>query len=185
MKYAVIKLDSENRIIDSRLYDDANDGEIEVDSLPNGNIGDYLYVNNEYIYSPLNTITEEQLNQLKEQKIALSKSMLADYLQEHPMTWVDGNTYSVTSEKQSLLTSNLALYQIAVAAGQPFKLTWNTTGEECKEWTYENLTALALAIGIYVKPFVSQQQEVEVTIRKCKTEKEINDVVIKYGDINE
>lgn len=81
MKYAVIKLDSENRIIDSRLYDDANDGEIEVDSLPDGNIGDYLYVNNEYIYSPLNTITEEQLNQLKEQKIALSKSMLADYLQ--------------------------------------------------------------------------------------------------------
>lgn len=59
MKYAVIKIDSENRIIDSRLYDDANDGEIEVDSLPDGNIGDYLYVNNEYIYSPLNTITEE------------------------------------------------------------------------------------------------------------------------------
>lgn len=101
------------------------------------------------------------------------------------MTWVDGNTYSVTSEKQSLLTSNLALYQIAITAGQPFKLTWNTTGEECKEWTYENLTALALAIGIYVKPFVSQQQEVEVTIRKCTTDKEINDVVIKYGDINE
>lgn len=185
MKYAVIKLDNENRIIDSRLYDDAGDGEFEVDSLPNGDIGDYLYVNGEYVYSPLNPITEEQLNQLKEQKIALSKSMLADYLQEHPMTWVDGNTYSVTSEKQSLLTSNLALYQIALAAGQPFKLTWNTTGEECKEWTYENLAALALAIGTYVKPFVSQQQEIEVAIRKCTTDKEIDDVVIKYGDTDE
>ena len=101
------------------------------------------------------------------------------------MTWVDGNTYSVTSEKQSLLTSNLALYQIALAAGQPFKLTWNTTGEECKEWTYENLAVLALAIGTYVKPFVSQQQEIEVAIRKCTTDKEIDDVVIKYGDTDE
>ena len=101
------------------------------------------------------------------------------------MTWVDGNTYSVTSEKQSLLTSNLALYQIALAAGQPFKLTWNTTGEECKEWTYENLAALALAIGTYVKPFVSQQQEIEVAIRKCTTDKEIDDVAIKYGDTDE
>nr|DAH55387.1 MAG TPA: hypothetical protein [Caudoviricetes sp.] len=59
MKYAVIKLDNENRIIDSRLYDNAGAGEFEVDSLPDGDISDYLYVNNEYIYSPLNTITEE------------------------------------------------------------------------------------------------------------------------------
>lgn len=185
MKYAVIKLDDTNRIIDSRLYDDATDGEFEVDELPNGDIGDYLYVNGEYVYSPLNPITDDELNQLKEQKITLSKTMLADYLQARPMTWVDGNTYSVTSEKQSLLTSNLALYQIAAAAQQPFKLTWNTTGEECKEWTYENLAALALAIGTYVKPFVSQQQEIEVSIRKCATEKEIDNVVIKYGDDNE
>lgn len=123
---------------------------------------------------------KEQLEQQKEYEISYSKQALKDYLAEHPMEWLDGKYYSVTSEKQSLLTSNLALYQVSAAAGSPFKLTWNSTGDECTEWTYENLCALALAIGVYVKPFVSKQQEIELKIKDCTTKEELNAVEIKY-----
>ena len=121
-----------------------------------------------------------QLERQKEYKISYSKQALKDYLANNPMKWLDGKYYSVTSEKQSLLTSNLALYQISAAAGSAFKLTWNSTGDECTEWTYENLCALALAIGSYVKPFVSIQQELEIKIKGCTTKDELNAIEIKY-----
>lgn len=63
------------------------------------------------------------LESLKTSKISQSKIALSTFLSLHPIQWSDGKYYSVTSEKQALLTSNLALYQISTAAGQPFKLT--------------------------------------------------------------
>lgn len=123
----------------------------------------------------------ERLKYCKETKVEESKTRLSEYLATNPLLWSDGKYYSVTSEKQSLLTSNLALYQIAAAAGMPFKLTWNSTGDECVEWTYENLAALALGIGSYVKPFVSRQQELELTIKACTTQEELDAIAIVYG----
>ena len=64
-----------------------------------------------------------KLESLKTSKISQSKITLSTFLSLHPIQWTDGKYYSVTSEKQALLTSNLALYQISTAAGQPFKLT--------------------------------------------------------------
>lgn len=128
--------------------------------------------------------TEDELAQNlarnKESRVAESKDMLSEYLSTHPLLWSDGKYYSVTTEKQSLLTSNLALYQISAAAGMPFKLTWNSTGDECVEWTYENLAALALGIGTYVKPFVSRQQELELSIKACATMDELKAIEITY-----
>ena len=137
----------------------------------------------EYGEVPQPPTTEELFEQLKlykETKIKESKMCLSEYLASHPIQWTDGKYYSVTSEKQALLTSNLALYQISTAAGQPFKLTWNSTGDECTEWTYENLAALALAIGTYVKPFVSHQQELEICIKACTTIEEVDAIAITY-----
>lgn len=128
--------------------------------------------------------TPEELSQkverYKDFRINESKESLSAYLASHPLFWSDGKYYSVTSEKQSLLTSNLALYQISAAAGMPFKLTWNSTGDECVEWTYENLAALALGIGTYVKPFVSHQQELELAIKACTTMEEVDAIAITY-----
>lgn len=118
-----------------------------------------------------------------QQKITESKATLSEYLASHPLQWSDGKYYSVTSEKQALLTSNLALYQISASAGQPFKLTWNSTGDECVEWAYEELAALALAIGTYVKPFVSRQQELELAIKACTTMEELDAIEINYDTV--
>lgn len=126
---------------------------------------------------------EQSLEPIKNNKISESKTALSEYLASHPLQWSDGKYYSVTSEKQALLTSNLALYQISASAGQPFKLTWNSTGDECVEWTYEELAALALAIGTYVKPFVSRQQELEIAIKACTTMEELNAIEINYDPV--
>lgn len=126
---------------------------------------------------------EQSLEPIKNNKISESKTALSAYLASHPLQWSDGKYYSVTSEKQALLTSNLALYQISASAGQPFKLTWNSTGDECVEWTYEELAALALAIGTYVKPFVSRQQELELSIKACTTMEELDAIEINYDPV--
>lgn len=126
---------------------------------------------------------EQSLEPIKNNKISESKTALSAYLASHPLQWSDGKYYSVTSEKQALLTSNLALYQISASAGQPFKLTWNSTGDECVEWTYEELAALALAIGTYVKPFVSRQQELEIAIKACTTMEELDAIEINYDPV--
>lgn len=159
--------------------DELDDHTFYLDAAPNGNPTDYLYEDGMYVYSP-KPIPQEAIDNAKESLIAYSKTELSDYLSSHPMQWTDGNYYSVTEEKQSLLTSNLALYSIAAAAGIDFQLTWNTTGEECTNWTYQDLSALALAIGAYVKPFVSHQQELEVAIKACTTLDEINAIEISY-----
>ena len=123
---------------------------------------------------------EKSLEECKEEKIALSKLMLSEWLANNPMLYSDGNYYSVTEEKQSLLNSNLASYERATAAGIPYPLKWNSTGAECVEWEYADLIALSLSIAAYVAPKVSTQQAVEVQIRACETKEEVDGVVISY-----
>ncbi len=121
------------------------------------------------------------LDEYKTAKITDSKTQLAEYLAANPMTYTDGNQYSVTAEKQSLLTSALARYQIATASGVEATLKWNSTGEECTVWAYDDLTALALAIADYVEPLVAQQQAIEIEINACSTVAEVEAVSIAYG----
>ena len=123
---------------------------------------------------------EKSLEECKEEKIALSKLMLSEWLANNPMLYSDGNYYSVTEEKQSLLNSNLASYERATAAGIPYPLKWNSTGAECTEWEYADLIALSLSIAAYVAPKVSIQQALEVQIRACETKDAVDGVVISY-----
>ena len=123
---------------------------------------------------------KKSLEECKEEKIALSKLMLSEWLANNPMLYSDGNYYSVTEEKQSLLNSNLASYERATAAGISYPLKWNSTGAECTEWEYADLIALSLSIAAYVAPKVSIQQALEVQIRACETKEEVDSVVISY-----
>lgn len=120
------------------------------------------------------------LDDMRGQRITESKTALAEWLAENPLTWTDGHQYAVTQEKQSQLTSTIAVQQVAQAAGVKRQLKWNTTGDECTEWTYEGLCALALAISDYVEPRVSVQQAAEVAIRDAKTAKGVLTVVWDY-----
>ena len=159
-------------------------------SMPNGIIVDDIPANVEPMkwcftaekgfYENPDYVPPDILSDLKEAKIAESKTKLAEWLANNPLLYSDGKYYSVTEEKQSLLNSNLASYERATAAGVPYPLKWNSTGAECTEWNYTDLTALSLNIAAYVAPKVSTQQAVEVQIRACETKEEVDGVVISY-----
>ncbi len=126
--------------------------------------------------TPLATVDD-----LREQRIADSKTDLAAWLAEHPLTWTDGKKYAVTSEKQAQLTSALAVQQVAESAGVERELRWNSTGDECTVWNYNDLCALALGIAAYVEPRVSIQQAAEVDLRNADTIEEVLAVAWNYA----
>lgn len=121
------------------------------------------------------------VDDLREQRIADSKTDLAAWLSENPLAWTDGKRYAVTSEKQAQLTSALAVQQVAQSAGVERELRWNSTGDECTVWQYADLCALALAIAAYVEPRVSIQQAAEVDLRNAATAEEVLSVAWNYA----
>ncbi len=122
---------------------------------------------------------EKQLEQSKIEKITQTKQQLAEFLENHPLLYND-ECYSVTQEKQALLTSAIAAYQLKVQAGVPAVLKWNTTGDVCREFTIEEITGLVIAITDYVQPRVERQQELEIQIKNCTTIEELDNIIIDY-----
>lgn len=129
-----------------------------------------------------NAAAEKSLEDYKTEKIAESKVKLSEWFENNPYLHTDGNYYSVTEEKQSLLNSNLASYERATQAGIEYDLKWNSTGQPCKSWSYTDLLTLSLNIAAYVAPKVSKQQLLEVQIRNCETMEDIDAVVIDYDE---
>ena len=122
-------------------------------------------------------------DEAKSERIAQSKTDLAAYLESHPLTWLDGNTYAATSEKQQQLTSKRLAATMAKASSQPYTLLWNTTGGICQEWTLDTLSALAFAIDAYVTPLVKYQQTQEVAMRNAATMEELDAIVVDYDTV--
>ena len=157
-------------------------------SIPNGIIVDDIPANVEAMkwcftaekgfYENPDYVPPDILSDLKEAKIAESKTKLAEWLANNPLLFSDGKYYSVTEEKQSLLNSNIASYERAEALGVEYPLKWNSTGEECCLWAYDDLVTLSLAIAGYVAPKVSKQQYLEVQIRNCDAVEELDAIVI-------
>ena len=125
----------------------------------------------------------EQLAARKVERIAESKTQLADYLLCHPMQWTDGQYYAITAEKQQQLTSKIMSATLAAQTSTPYSLTWNATGEECQAWTLENLTALAFAIDARVTSLVSYQQAQEVAMREASTLEALEAIPVDYDSV--
>jgi len=154
--------------------------------------GGCQFSNDESVYVEPEVIepTQEELLLIfeanKRNKIEQSKYLLATYLDTHPlMSDCHGgvmDTYSITSEKQALLSSNYLTYTIAKQSGvENPVLTWNASGKECEVWTEEEYVTLVLQIGAYVKPLVSMQQSYEVQINACTTQEELDNIIINYN----
>lgn len=115
-----------------------------------------------------------------EARIAQSKEDLATYLETHPITWTDGEQYSITAEKQAQLTGTVVAAQ---ADGQPPE--WNSTGGVCREWDVAELTALAVAIKNRVKALVKYQQTQEVAMRNAASREELDAISVDYDSVPE
>ena len=125
----------------------------------------------------------EQLAARKVERIAKSKTQLSDYLLCHPMQWTDGAYYAITAEKQQQLTSKILSATMAAQTKTAYTLTWNSTGEVCKPWTLQDLSALAFAIDARVTALVSYQQAQEVAMRNAQTIEELDAIVVDYDTV--
>lgn len=137
-------------------------------------------------YEPTPEELALQLEMAKNNKIKESHILLEKYLADNPLLYTDGKHYTVTLEKQNLLTGNLLAYQLELQLGMESpELEWNATGDECVSWTFEDLSSLAIAIKYYVKPYVAHQRKIEKDeIAPCVTQEELNNVVIDYETIS-
>lgn len=125
----------------------------------------------------------DTLTASKIDRIQQSKTDLAEYLATHPLQWMDGNYYSITAEKQAQLTSKIMAATMAAQTSIPYTLTWNSTGEVCKEWSLSDLSALAFAIDKRVTALVSYQQTQEVAMRNAETQDELDGIVVDYDTV--
>ena len=138
-------------------------------------------------FSEENPSYVSNIDKLKQEKVLLSKQMLADWLENNPIYSTvhnkDGEYYTVTQEKQTQLTQMITLATLAAQTGIPFIPTWNSTSNVCEEWTIEELTALTFEITRYVLPRVKKQQDYEVQIREVTTKEEVESIEIDYSTI--
>ena len=173
---------NENNVLVAIIYRDTADTEgIPVKNIPDSvELLKWCYTAEHGFYENPDYVPPDLLSDLKEAKIAESKTKLAEWLANSPLLVSDGRYYSVTEEKQSLLNSNIASYERAEALGVEYPLKWNSTGEECVEWSYPDLVTLSLTIAAYVAPKVSQQQSIEIQIKACETAEDLDKVVISY-----
>ena len=125
------------------------------------------------------TPTIVNLDVYKTEKIMESKALLSEWLRNNPILY-NGEYYSVTEEEQSLLNNNLASYERAKSADVEYTLKWNSTGNKCVEWAYEELVKLSLSIAEYVTPKVEIQQQIELDIKACETREDIDKIEISY-----
>lgn len=134
-------------------------------------------------------IPEEDLTYLKEEKIKNSKEKLQQFLLSHPLYSNAHNGifdyYTVTEEKQSLLTSEFMGYQVLKAAGIETNFSWNAEGKPCEVWKEEEGVQLIGEIRAYIKPLIEYQQKKEILIKAATTKEEIENILIDYDEVHD
>lgn len=156
------------------------------DEIPtSGEINDDVTFYAIFTYVPTEEESAVLLKNNKMIKIEESKRLLEFYLKENPLlSSCHNNTeayYTVTSEKQSLMTSNYLAYSLVKETGiKTPVLTWNASGCECEIWTEEEFKQLIVEVNDYIKPFVAKQQSLEIEIKNCNSQGELDSIEISY-----
>lgn len=115
-----------------------------------------------------------------------NKNLFAAYLANHPLKWTDGKFYGVTMEDQTEIQLNLSQYQIQVQAGiENPVLEWHSVHEKCENWTFENLSALILAIAEYVYPVFQKMNDYKQQIYTATSVADVNAINLVYEEATE
>ncbi len=140
-------------------------------------------------YKPTPEELAERFAHAKAEKIAISNKLLEEYLEAHPLqSNCHGGkigTYSVTKDKQTLMSMQYTSYMLEKQVTGKAKLTWNESGKSCEEWTEDEFVTLLLQIKAYVYPLVARQQIYEEQITDCTTQDDLDNIVIAYGGADE
>ena len=152
-------------------------------TLTEGEEGETVLTPNTEAWAAWKAAQPDPLAEAKAARIARSKAELAAYLEKHPIQWTDGEFYSITAEKQQQLTGKIMAATMAQALSADYDLTWNSTGQVCKSWTLQDLSALAFAIDKRVTALVAYQQTQEVAMGEAATLEELERVEVDYDTV--
>ena len=125
------------------------------------------------------------LEELKAWQVKQSKKNLEAYLESNPVkSSAHGDIekyYSITKEKQSLLTQMILVTQLAIQSEVEYQPSWNAAGEACTyDWTLDELQQLAFEIESIVRPLVSHQQTMEAEIYAAESKEAVMDISITF-----
>ncbi len=141
----------------------------------------------EYINTYVKMINSQiPIDELKQEYIKYSKELLEEHLLNNPLKSSVHNGeekyYSITSEKQILLTKEILICQAYKDNENEYPPSWNATGEtNTYDWTLTELMQLAYEITLTVKPKVLKQQAIEAAIKNCITYDDILNIDISYN----
>lgn len=125
------------------------------------------------------------LDEVKKQRIDLSNSLLASYIQDHPLvTDCHGNkmgTYTITEEKRNMFTSKYTAHMALTASGIEDVMTWNESGQPCEPWTEEECIRFLGEWNAVSAALVSYQQRQELSIRAAETEEAVMAVALDFS----
>ena len=142
------------------------------------------YEEEQYTIYAIHKVIPNTLDEVKKIKIERSKILLAEFIESHPITsnckYEDGRVYTITSEKQQQLASKLLMATMYSQLNIPYDLTWNSRGNECEPYTFEQLFTLSGQIDSVVTKLVGKQQELECEINRCESIEEVIAIEIKY-----
>lgn len=126
------------------------------------------------------------LERIQDSKQSENKARFAEYLDSHPLSWIDGKVYGCSIEDQTEIQLNISQYQIQVAAGvENPVLEWHAQHEACTPWTLENLSALVLAIADHVYPWFQVMNKYKEQIYTATTKEEVAAIELIYKDPDE
>ena len=181
-----IRLQGDGKIIGQIMGDRLEEDDIEVSYEEYCNAQKYRKFNPDTreFSEPIYDVT---LDYSKGQKIEESKTLLAKWLEQHPLESEVHNSdkafYNVTEEKQSLLNQAVMTAQLKINLGLDPEITWNSTTNVCEPWTMDELVQLVLQIEAYVKPRIKKQQQYEVAINECNNVEEVEQIEINYDNV--
>lgn len=125
------------------------------------------------------------LEELKTWQINQSIKNLEEYLHSNPVkSSCHGDReklYTITKDKQALLTQMIMISQAAAQSNIPYQPSWNTQGEPSTyDWTIPELQQLAFEIESVVRPLINHQQIIESQIKAAGTKEEILSIDISF-----
>lgn len=176
------------------------EGSVEVESIPQETDRlkrtSYQYADGEWVFDQdyyqkrLEEGQSEELARIKAERTAQSKQNLKQYLETCKLssTCHKGieKQYSMTSEKQQHLANMILTATMAAQAGISYQPSWNAAGEECTyDWTIGELQQLAMEMEGAVRPLVSKQQRMEVSIQEADSLDELGAIDISFEDQEE
>lgn len=194
-------------VIDKNRYFTGNyaevgelEGSVEVESIPQETDRlkrtSYQYADGEWVFDQayyqkrLEEGQSEELARIKAERTAQSKQNLKQYLETCKLSSACHKgiekQYSMTSEKQQHLANMILTATMAAQAGIPYQPSWNAAGEECTyDWTIGELQQLAMEMEGAVRPLVSKQQRMEVSIQEADSLDELGAIDISFEDQEE